>query len=97
LLDHGIDGLTVDPRAPEQIEEALARMLSDDVLARGLAQRGRRKIIDRFSIDHLVNANLTFYRDCLESHAAGSRRQQERPLTRPDGSRSDTRAYVSGH
>jgi glycosyltransferase involved in cell wall biosynthesis len=96
LLEHGVDGLTVNPKQTEEIEEALTRMLSDEAWAKQLAERGRRKIEDRFSIGHLVKANLAFYRECIVTYAAQSRRQQERLSANAGEGRPDAPAHVRG-
>ncbi len=69
LLEHGVDSLTVDPNAPDEIESAICRLLEDRTLARQLAESGREKIGARFSIDRLVLDNQDFYRQCVDSYS----------------------------
>ena len=68
LVEHGQDGLTVDPRDPSQIERALLRLLGDEGFARHLAENGRRKIASHFSAAARTTANLEFYAECIARH-----------------------------
>jgi colanic acid/amylovoran biosynthesis glycosyltransferase len=48
LVQHDVDGLLVDARAPEQIAAALARLATDPELAQRLGAAGRQTVADRF-------------------------------------------------
>ena len=41
LIDHGRNGLLVEPKQPERLSEALERLMRDERLRRSLAERGR--------------------------------------------------------
>jgi glycosyltransferase involved in cell wall biosynthesis len=49
LVDDGVDGLLVEPRAPEQMAAGIERVARDPALARRLSQAGRQKIERSFS------------------------------------------------
>jgi glycosyltransferase involved in cell wall biosynthesis len=52
IVDHvrdGVTGLLVEERSPEQIAEAVHRVVTDRGLARRLSEAGRRLVVDRFS------------------------------------------------
>jgi glycosyltransferase involved in cell wall biosynthesis len=69
LIEHGHDGLTVDPRRPAEIEDAISRLLSDEPFAQTMAARGRQKIESRFSLARMLTANVEFYSRCVAEHA----------------------------
>jgi glycosyltransferase involved in cell wall biosynthesis len=49
LVDDGIDGLLVEPQAPEQLADAIAQVLQNPELALSLCQESRKKIMAKFS------------------------------------------------
>ena len=51
LVDDGIDGLLVEPQAPEQLGDAIAQVLQNPELALSLSQKSRKKIMAKFSHD----------------------------------------------
>jgi len=75
LIQHGTDGLLVDPGEVVQIASAILRILSDDDLARNLGAAGRRTASERFSIDALIPRNEAFYADAVQAFADGRRRR----------------------
>jgi glycosyltransferase involved in cell wall biosynthesis len=68
LIDHGRNGLLVDPGRPESIAEAIVSLLADAVLRDRLAAEGRRTVAARFATDVLVARNEEFYRSCISRH-----------------------------
>jgi glycosyltransferase involved in cell wall biosynthesis len=68
LIDHGSNGLLVDPGRPESISEAIVSLLADSALRNRLAAAGRRTVAARFATDVLVARNEEFYRTCLSRH-----------------------------
>ncbi len=66
LICDGRDGLLVEPSRPEEIAEAVARVLADDALAARLAGAGRRRVIEDFSWDVQLGKNVAWYQSCLE-------------------------------
>jgi glycosyltransferase involved in cell wall biosynthesis len=51
LVDDGIDGVLVEPQAPEQLGDAIAQVLQNPELALSLSQKSRKKIMAKFSHD----------------------------------------------
>jgi len=64
-IEEGVSGLLADPDRPEEIAEALGRILEDEALARSLGEAGRRRVHEEFSLDAVLAANEDFYRACL--------------------------------
>jgi glycosyltransferase involved in cell wall biosynthesis len=72
LIRDGVDGLLVDPDQPDEIAAAILRMLCQDELAEALGAAGRRRVVEEFSIEAMVDRNEAFYGQCMA--AFGSRR-----------------------
>jgi glycosyltransferase involved in cell wall biosynthesis len=49
VVDDGVNGFTVSPSSAEEISNALHRLLSDADLMRAFVQRGREKVVLKFS------------------------------------------------
>jgi glycosyltransferase involved in cell wall biosynthesis len=79
LLEHGKEGLLVDPNDPEDLAEAILQVLSDDEAAKEMAKAGARRVLERFSIKAMIPANEEFYRRCVREFAGarGPRRQSQ--------------------
>jgi colanic acid/amylovoran biosynthesis glycosyltransferase len=58
LISHGEDGLLTEPRAPEQIADAVEKVLLDPALADHLRLNGRKKIQSRYS--HRISAEALY-------------------------------------
>ncbi len=65
LIENGRDGLLIEPDHPHEIAEAVARVLTDDSLARRLGEAGRERVIKNFSAQVLLAQNEAFYQACL--------------------------------
>ncbi|MEQ9092814.1 MAG: glycosyltransferase [Miltoncostaeaceae bacterium] len=63
LIDDGVEGLLVPPAAPEQLGDAIARLLADPDLRAATQEAGRSRIEARHTFTHMVNGYLGFYRD----------------------------------
>jgi len=66
LMEHGREGLLVDPDDPKQISESILMLLADDELVQRLGESGRRRVIETFTIDKLRSQNEQFYDRCIE-------------------------------
>lgn len=61
LIRNGINGLLIDPDRPEQISEAILRLLRDDNAAARIGAAGRADVEQRFATDVLLGRNEQFY------------------------------------
>jgi len=61
LIEHGVNGLLVLPHSPEQLAEAISRILSNKALALQLSQHARRKVRENFSLDAMVRSTKALY------------------------------------
>jgi glycosyltransferase involved in cell wall biosynthesis len=69
LLEHGREGLLVEPGDPPVIASAIASVLSNDELAAALGEKGWLRVSAAFSLERLRERNLAFYQDCLDRFA----------------------------
>ncbi|MGE0761331.1 MAG: glycosyltransferase family 4 protein [Pirellulaceae bacterium] len=67
LIEHGVDGLLIDPDEHDEIADAIVRVLHDDQLAARLSEAGQRKVRESFSLSTLRGENERFYQSCLET------------------------------
>jgi glycogen synthase len=68
VIEHGKDGLLVDPDSPAEIADLILRLLEDNVLAERLGQNGREKVHSLFSLDRIVELNETHFQSCIKSY-----------------------------
>jgi glycosyltransferase involved in cell wall biosynthesis len=61
IIDHGRTGLLVEPGRPDDIGDAIVRLLTDDALAARLGAAGREHVRQHFAIGAVVRENETFY------------------------------------
>jgi glycosyltransferase involved in cell wall biosynthesis len=64
LLDNGAAGILVPPAQPEQIAEALMRLLQDPGALQDYKQRSQTNL-QAFSIERVANETLDIYRECM--------------------------------
>jgi glycosyltransferase involved in cell wall biosynthesis len=81
MIDDGRDGLLVEPSDIGAVAAAITRVLLDDELARRLADGGAARVSRQFSLEGLREANLAFYRECVERF--GRRRQAAEAVSVP--------------
>jgi glycosyltransferase involved in cell wall biosynthesis len=62
LVDDGVDAILVQPENPEEMADAIAKVLQDKELARRLSQESRKKIVAKFH--HRISAEALA--GCLE-------------------------------
>ena len=61
----GETGLLVPPEDPVALAHAIERLLVDADLRRGLGERGRALVLDRFTADHMTRAFESLYKEIL--------------------------------
>jgi glycosyltransferase involved in cell wall biosynthesis len=57
-VEDGVTGRIVPPREPAALAEALESVLRDDELRRGLGEAGRRRFLQHFTADRMVEGTL---------------------------------------
>jgi glycosyltransferase involved in cell wall biosynthesis len=64
LIEDGQTGLLVDPNQPQEISDALIRVLRDDQLAARLGAQARKHVGAELCIKAIVTKNIRFYESC---------------------------------
>ncbi len=62
IVEDGVSGVLVDPHDPDAISGAIIALLTDGELRTRVADGGRTRVVDRFSLDQLVEVNVAHYR-----------------------------------
>lgn len=69
LIDHGRNGLLIDPDRPEEIAEAIVSLLRDGAACARLGAAGRETVTQRFASGILAGRNEEFYARSIARHA----------------------------
>lgn len=63
LIDDGVNGLLVEPRDPAGLAEAMAKCIENPAWTREVAMRGRRTIIDQYSMEAYLSKLENIYEE----------------------------------
>jgi polysaccharide biosynthesis protein VpsI len=66
LVEDGVTGLLIAPRDTAALASALSRILCDPVLAKSMGDCGKRRHLEKFSLDAMGNGCLTIYEKCIQ-------------------------------
>jgi glycosyltransferase involved in cell wall biosynthesis len=72
VLEDGVTGILIPPKAPQAIAEATIKVLSDRKIALGMAQKGFEKVRDNFSAEKMANKYLSLYKEVIEGTGCGA-------------------------
>ena len=64
-IDHGKDGLLIDPDKPAEIASAIKTLIEDPTLAAAMGMNGRAKIRRSFSQEIMVERSYEFYKNTI--------------------------------
>ena len=64
-------GLLVPPNDPEALASAVSALLADPARARSMGEAGRERIQLEFSVNRMVDGNLSVYQDLLSGSSSG--------------------------
>ena len=65
IIDDGQDGLLVYPKDHEGLADAILKILKDPSFAQALAQKARKKVEEKFSLEKMAQETLKVYADAL--------------------------------
>ena len=68
LITHGVDGYLVEPANPNEIANAILKMLSEPQYAADLGSKGRETIETRFCPAEIARQHLAFYQEVIDSY-----------------------------
>jgi len=73
IIVDGVNGLLVDPEEPEQMAQALHRLIGDTAMAQQMAQEGRATILRDYQLSCVIERCVEMYHRALaENHPVGS-------------------------
>ena len=65
MIRHGETGYLVDPHDPENIADALGRVIGDQAVMQNMGEAGRRVALERFHPDIVASRTASFYREIV--------------------------------
>lgn len=68
IIEHGVSGYVVAPDDVAGLADHLDRLLSDATLRRSMGARGRERVEQTFTWDHVARRMVPFLRDAKESY-----------------------------
>jgi glycosyltransferase involved in cell wall biosynthesis len=69
-VDDGVTGFLVAPGDVAALADALRRLVDDPALREKMGAAARARVLERFSVDTMVDGNLAVYREVLQARAA---------------------------
>lgn len=90
LVQHGVNGLLIDPDQPQQIANAVVSILSDEGLAQRLGEAGRKSVVNNYTIEKLGPQIASFYWECVRAFGM-SKSGRLQPVNAPAGDRGSSR------
>jgi glycosyltransferase involved in cell wall biosynthesis len=72
VVEDGVTGIIVPPRAPGQLADAITRLADDSTLRRRLGNAARSRYAAQFEPAAMAHRMLQLYRELI-SHGRGSR------------------------
>lgn len=75
---HGVSGLTVPPRDPEALADAVQSLLNDNNLLLQMGQAGRARALDEYTAEHLSERVADVYRSLVPDLFTASALQTDR-------------------
>jgi glycosyltransferase involved in cell wall biosynthesis len=61
IIESAKNGLLIEPRHSEQIAEAIIKLFNDENLRKKIAENGRKTVIDKFSLDRMINQYIELF------------------------------------
>jgi glycosyltransferase involved in cell wall biosynthesis len=79
IVEHGVNGLLVEPRDHHGLADAIVRMLKDEPLRRRMGDAGFARVQERFTVERMLAGTLAVYeRVAGSSLSAGTARHPAR-------------------
>jgi glycosyltransferase involved in cell wall biosynthesis len=69
IVKDGINGRLIEPGDSAALASAIVELLDDPTRRRELGQAGRRLVLERFSVEAMVEGNYRVYRQVTETVA----------------------------
>jgi glycosyltransferase involved in cell wall biosynthesis len=82
IVEHGSDGLLVEPRDSAALADALATLLADDGLRRAMGNRARESVAAKFGLGAAIDGLEASFRAAMDGRKAGQSSRSSRRLVR---------------
>ncbi len=66
LIDEGETGLLVSPKEPEEMAQAVVKILQDKALARQMVEKAKAKILSQYTLEHMASQTMKVYQELCE-------------------------------
>ena len=66
IIEDGKDGILIEPGSLKELKETIIEVLDDEELSRQLGENAREKIVERYSLDRMVDDTIRVYESVLE-------------------------------
>jgi len=66
IIENYIDGILIEPGNLRELKEKILEILGDEELARTLGKNARKKIVERYSVDRMVENTIKVYEKAIE-------------------------------
>jgi glycosyltransferase involved in cell wall biosynthesis len=76
VLEHGVHGLLVPPQDASALAAAMGRLLGDPSGARGMGERGRSRVAERYDIDRVAAETYALFEECIGSNMSSPDRRE---------------------
>lgn len=73
VIIDGVTGFLIPPKEPQNMSEAIAKILQNPELAKQMGEAGRRRVEEKFSLERMVKEYRDLYEECLERKGIGIR------------------------
>lgn len=77
-IDHGVNGILIEPRSVDELAEAICRLLGDSNLRKKMGDSARKTVLNRFDWDMNVVRTVEVYQQILNSFDRKSRLREGR-------------------
>jgi len=75
IVADGLTGFLVPPGAPDQLAQAMLRVLRDSELARKLGEEGRKRVEQRFTVERMISRTESLLLELVNSTEHSRRRR----------------------
>jgi len=65
VIEDNSDGILIEPGNLKELQEKILKVLRDEKLARKLGRNARKKVVERFSLDRMVEETIKVYEEVL--------------------------------
>ncbi len=67
IIEEGETGLLVAPRQPDEMAQAILRILNDTSLSKAIVANAKKKLLEEYTLDHMASQTLAVYQELLQT------------------------------